>query len=256
MTLVKKNVFVIVLLISMNTFTQEIVTDRPDQTESSVTVGKNNFQIESGLSFLNNSNNSGSSFFGPSALVRYGVSNGIELRFFAQHETTKIVLEGETRKFSGINDLEIGAKFQIFKKSHVNTEIAFLSHVILPTANDNVSINSFGTINKIAISHTISNKVGLGYNVGFDHVEKQSLLTYSLVIGIALSKNTGFYVESYGNLGESNNFESNFDTGFTYLVNNNFQLDVSYGVGLNNDMNYLSAGFSWKTTDFLVKNKL
>ena len=120
MTLTKKTVFVIVLLISINTFTQEIVTDRPDQTESSVTVEKSNFQIESGLLFLNKSNNSETSFFGPSTLMRYGISNGIELRLMSQYESTKFKQVDGNNNFSGLNDLEIGYKIQLLQSENIS----------------------------------------------------------------------------------------------------------------------------------------
>ncbi|NOR29201.1 MAG: hypothetical protein GQ540_11805 [Lutibacter sp.] len=249
----KKIVTLVTLFISTWFNAQEIVTDRPDQTESSITVEKGALQIESGVNFENSNNHAIKSIVGPSTLVRYGISNGIELRFVSQYESTKIELIGSSVDYSGFNDLEIGTKVQLFKKENKNIEIAFLSHLILPTAKTNLTTSNFGVINKLAISHVISNKIGLGYNIGYDLIEKQSALTYSLAFGIALSETIGFYIEPYGSWGESNIFENNFDIGFTYLLNNNFQLDVSYGKGLNNDMEYVSAGFSWKIPKFLTK---
>ena len=251
---ISKNIILVSFLLLMSKiFSQGIVTDRPDQTESSITVGKNNFQIESGGMYQKSDNSN--SFFGPSTLLRYGITNGIELRFVTQYEFTKIVLDGGEIKYSGFNDLEFGAKIQLLKKETKNTEIAFLSHVIIPTAKENLMSNRVGVVNKLAISHVIFDKIGLGYNIGYDYVGRQSSLTYSLALGFQLSNSLGFYIEPYGEWGESNNFESNFDVGFTYLVNDNFQLDASYGVGLNNDMQYLSVGFSWRFQRFLVKKK-
>ncbi len=91
----------------------------------------------------------------------------------------------------------------------------------------------------------------IGYNIGYNYVAKKNSLTYSWVIGAELSKNLSFYVEPYGTWSKSANFESNLDTGFTYLITPNFQLDASYGVGLNNTMQYIATGFSWK----IQKNK-
>ena len=51
MTTTKKIFYVLFLFCSTFFYGQEIVTDRPDQTESSSTVGKNNFQLETGLTF-------------------------------------------------------------------------------------------------------------------------------------------------------------------------------------------------------------
>lgn len=253
MTISNINITAGFLLLTSITFSQEIVTDRPDQTESSVTVGKNNFQIESGILYkkIDNSN----SFIGPSTLLRYGITKGIELRLVSQYESTKTGLDGGEINYSGFNDLELGTKIQLLKKEDINTEVAFLSHLIIPTANENLTSNVVGVVNKLSISHEITDRIGLGYNVGYDYVGQQSSLTYSLALGFQLSNSVGFYIEPYGEWGESNNYESNFDVGISYLVNDNFQLDASCGLGLNNDMQYISAGFSWRIQNFLARKK-
>lgn len=238
---------------TMTVCSQDIITDRPDQTESSSTIPKNSFQIEMGMLSQISNDNAVKNFYGPSTLIRYGISRTIELRLFNQFESTKIELEGGNNKISGLSDIEIGTKIQLYKKEGVNTEIAFLSHAIISTAKEELSNNSLGTINKLSISHNISDKIGIGYNVGYDYVNKESALTYSVAIGFALADKFGLYIEPYGALSEGNNFESNFDTGITYLAKNNLQFDVSYGTGLNNDMQYVSAGFSWNIPQFLMK---
>ena len=55
----------------------------------------------------------------------------------------------------------------------------------------------------------------------------------------------------FGEISNLKEFVLNFDTGFTYLANENLQFDFSFGTGLNHRMNYLSIGFSW----LLKKNK-
>ena len=48
-----KNLFIILLLSIFNSvFSQNIITDRPDQTESPNTLNKGNLQIESGYLYL------------------------------------------------------------------------------------------------------------------------------------------------------------------------------------------------------------
>jgi len=54
-------------------------------------------------------------------------------------------------------------------------------------------------------------------------------------------------VEPYSELIDFAVYEASFDAGFTYLLRDNFQLDFSFGTGINYKMNYLSAGFSWST---------
>lgn len=50
----------------------------------------------------------------PSALLRYGLTKGIEIRFVNQVESIKNKTTSE--KVNGTSDLEIGAKVQILQK--------------------------------------------------------------------------------------------------------------------------------------------
>lgn len=251
-----KQFFTLLFIFTSITFSaQDIITDRPDQTEASSTIPKNSFQIEMGILTQTSNDNSQTNFAGPSTLLRYGISEKVELRLFNQFESNKLELDGGNSKSSGLGDIEIGTKIQLLKREGINTEIAFLSHMIIPTAKDELSNKSLGTINKLSISHAINDKIGIGYNVGYDYVNKISVFTYSVAFGFALGEKFGIYIEPYGALAEENELESNFDAGVTYLAKNNLQLDISYGTGLNNDMQYVSAGFSWNIPQFLMNNK-
>ena len=227
-------------------FGQKIVTDRPDQTESSSTVPKKSLQIESGmlLKFVEEGDLSLREFAIPTTLFRYGISKGVELRVVNQYVNIKE--KGTSNEISGIADLEIGAKVRIFSKENSKTEIGFLSHLILPTGTKEVSFEKVGTINKLAISHELSDNIGLAYNVGYSYLGfDDGFFTYSLVLGIGVSEKVGMYVEPYGRIGLLDKHFSNVDAGITYLLKDNFQLDFSFGTGINHTMNFLSAGFSW-----------
>jgi len=242
-----KSLFVILLFIVNYTMNgQKIITDRPDQTESSSTIPKGSLQIESGLllGFAENDNISLREILAPTILFRYGISKAIEIRVVNQFVNIKN--KTTSKEISGIADLEIGAKIQLLKKEGGNTEIAFLSHIVLPTGSKDVSFEKVGTINKISISHKINDKLSLGYNLGYNYFGiDNGFLSYSLVLGIAINKKVGIYLEPYGEVGIFNEHLANFDTGLTYLVKDNFQLDFSFGTGINYTMNYIAVGFSW-----------
>jgi hypothetical protein len=88
--------------------------------------------------------------------------------------------------------------------------------------------------------------MGLGYNVGYNYFGRENgFLTYSVALAIAITEKAGIYIEPYGDIGLFDKYFSNIDAGITYLLKDNFQLDFSFGTGLNYTMNYLSAGFSW-----------
>lgn len=238
-------IFISFLILNITTTAQTIITDRPDQTESSSTIPKGSLQIEAG--FLTGSAKddliSERQILAPTVLFRYGITQGFELRALTQFESIKNKLSNET--YEGISDLEIGTKIQLFKKESSTTEVAFLTHVILPTASKQLTNDKFGSISKLSISHSVSESIGVGYNIGYDYFGYgNGNLTYSLAIGIMITDTFGLYLEPYGAFLDIEKHKASFDGGLTYLLQDNLQLDVSYGTGLNHTMNYFAVGCS------------
>ena len=221
--------YIILIIFSLsfaNNFAQ-ISTDRPDQTEGTHVLKNGDFQIESGWTF----NSDGGSL---NNLLRIGTFKGIELRF-----STNLISghEDMTGLFPSLDNLEFGAKFKILDKKETLTKISFLSHLSLSTE---YSDNSGGLLNRILVSHELSESFELAYNLGYSKYFEQDngLLVYSLVIAKSFG-NLGAFVEIFGDS------YSNWDLGITYLIKDNLQADISYGQGINNELSYLSIGAAW-----------
>ena len=221
--------YIILIIFSLsfaNNFAQ-IYTDRPDQTEGTHVLKNGNFQIESGWTF----NSDGGSL---NNLLRIGTFKGIELRF----STNLIsVHEDMTGLFPSLDNLEFGAKFKILDKKETLTKISFLSHLSVSTE---YSDNSGGLLNRVLVSHELSESFELAYNLGYSKYFEQDngLVVYSLVVAKSFG-NLGAFVEIFG---ES---YSSWDLGITYLIKDNLQADISYGQGINNELSYLSIGAAW-----------
>ena len=243
--MIRRIVFIIIVTgFGVELSAQQIVTDRPDQTESSSTVPHKSFQIEAGVLFGDLNNKTQRLYLLPTTLFRYGLTRGIELRLGENLVNYKSESSSEAR--FGLSDLELGAKFQILKREDVNTEIAFLTHVVLPTGTDGLSTEKYGTINKLSLSHELNSFASLGYNVGYDYFGYgKGIFTYSLALGVGFNEKLGAYVEFYGEDSELTDFLVNFDSGITYNIQENLQLDFSFGLGLNHRMNYFAVGVSW-----------
>jgi hypothetical protein len=225
---------------------QVIITDRPDQTGSSSTIQAQSFQIETGIltGFSENVSVSEREFLFPTTLLRYGLTRNIELRIAGQLESHK--LTETSSKSIGASDLEIGAKVQVLKKEGLNTEIAFLSHLVVPTGSPLITSGKVGIINKIAVSHGINSFMGVGYNLGYSYLGTgNGDLIYSFVFGAGIKEKAALFAEFYGELAGLSEPVLNLDSGFTYLVSDNFQVDLSYGIGLIQRMYFFSGGFSW-----------
>lgn len=240
-----------VMFIMSNVLNAQIVTDRPDQTESSTTIPKNSLQVEMGFG-TGDFDGTRISLL-PTALFRYGIFETLELRL-AEHVTIYDDLANDDPEF-GLSDMEVGFKLQVLRKEGVNSEIAFISHLILPTGSPDLTNSTLGTVNKVAISHTINDLIGLGYNLGYNYFgDGNGDLTYSAALSFGLSDKFGMFVEPFGEYSNLTTWTSNLDGGLTYLLKDNFQLDFSLGVGLNHKMNFFAIGFSWNNNFEQSKN--
>ena len=223
----KNYIILIVFSLTFSNNFAQMSTDRPDQTEGTHVLKKGNAQIESGWTF----NSDGGSL---NNLLRIGTFKGIELRF----STNLIsVHEDMTGLFPSLDNLEFGAKFKILDKKETLTKISFLSHLSISTE---YSDNSGGLLNRVLVSHELSESFELAYNLGYTKYFEQDngLVVYSLVVAKSFG-NLGAFVEIFG---ES---YSSWDLGITYLIKDNLQADISYGQGINNELSYLSIGAAW-----------
>ncbi len=112
----KKHFLILSILIIGKLNAQQIITDRPDQTESSSTISRGCLQIESGvfLGFTEMYSQTERQILAPTTLFRYGITKGIEIRVLNQFENIKDQTNSES--ISGISDIEIGTKIQLLKK--------------------------------------------------------------------------------------------------------------------------------------------
>ena len=60
--------------------------------------------------------------------------------------------------------------------------------------------------------------------------------------GITLDDQFGLFLEPYTRALEVDDWLLSTDAGFTYRITNNLQVDYTFGVGLNHNMNFHMAG--------------
>ena len=76
----------------------------------------------------------------------------------------------------------------------------------------------------------------------------ETTFVYTLTAGYSISNKLGYYAELFGFAPQNNSANHNFDAGFTYLINNNFMVDLSSGVGITDNAPdyYLALGCSFR----------
>ncbi len=238
---------------------ENIFTDRPDQTESPLTVGRGFFQAELGASI--EKTREFSSVIGtfkvfnhsyPSVLLRYGVANNAELRLgaeFLQEEYRNI--EVDDPNTTGLGPLTVGTKIKICSEKKYIPETAVLLSVSVPFNKESPFQSDYtGAEFRFAMAHTLSRIFSLSYNLGgeFGSGSPGATGIYSLSLAASLLKNFSAFAELYGYLPEKEIPDHRFDGGITYLIDKNLQLDLSGGIGITKESPdyFISTGVSFR----------
>ncbi|RKE98954.1 transporter [Ichthyenterobacterium magnum] len=248
----KNYICLFILLFTSLTYSQEqndteaLVTDRPDATEASSTVGKGNLQIETGglyESFEDNTIKSENYTYN-TTLIRYGILDNMELRLgwdFVEG-TTKVNGNKLNNVTSGFSPLLLGVKVDIAEEKGVMPEIALIGHVFpLFSASQDYRPESTAIDFRFSFSHTLSEKSSLGYNLGgeWGNDSPEAAAIYTVAYGYSISDKFGFYAELYGDLPEDSSANHYWDAGFTYLVSNDLQLDAYVGTSITKGQDLL-----------------
>jgi len=243
----------------------EMVSDRPDQTESPVVLPPGYMQLELGAVYTRD-DESGVRFEATEALgslLRIGLNERCELRLgWAGYVSEKSRLHGLKADADGVGDAELGTKIHLRNESGAQPEIALVVVTSLPVGDDELSSERFDPTFRLAFGHTLSERAELGYNVGVTWASELtgdggrttlSSYLYSVVLGFGLSERWGTFVELYGEFPGTAPGDPvhSFDTGLTYAVGPNVQLDVAGGLGLSEGADdwYVGVGVSVRFPD-------
>jgi hypothetical protein len=220
-------------------YAQSLVTDRPDAAESSSVVAPGFAQFEVGVTAVEDTDGETAVEYGGS-LLRLGLVEDWELR---------VGWGGylESDAVARANDAMLGLKYYISPEgdSWCAPETAILVHSSLPVGDRDLSSDALDPDFLLSFSHTLSEQFSLGYNLGAmlatsEKVDgSETTLSsglYSVALGYGATEQLGLFLEVFGALGLSaEESPASLDGGITWLFNEDAQLDVFAGVGLNDD---------------------
>ncbi len=216
-----------------------MVTDRPDQTESSSTVPLKSVQIETGISMEMDQFESAfvdieSRVFSlASTLIRYGIHERVELRLGGEFISQKTEAGQSEVTTSGFAGASIGTKLYLFEEKGARPEAAVIVDAAVPIGKDELTPDRFEPGFLFSLSHSISETVGFGYNLGGLWPEGVNFIgRYSAVVGISANEKTGIFLEVYGEFPQNDRRQFLYDAGMTYQLQPNVQFDVSAGAAV------------------------
>lgn len=245
----KIKVLLFILLISSSIYSQSIEpiqADRPDQTETPAIVPKGMFQVETGFTFQKTDAIS-KSFSLPTTLWKYGVNENFELRLITEFLSEEI----KNEKINGLAPIYVGFKVKLAEEKGIIPKTSFIAHIGLSNAaSTRYKTDYFAPEFRFAMQHTLSEKFSLSYNLGSesDGFSAEPTFLYTLTTGYAINSKIGSYIEVYGFAPQNNRANHNLDGGITYLINNNFMVDLSSSFGITDNApdHYIAFGFSFR----------
>jgi hypothetical protein len=242
---------ILILLVSgpLIAQTQRIDTDRPDQTESALTVPKKYFQGEFGFGKENFEGNN-YNFIHPTFLLKYGLSKRLELRLEGNFLSEYVQLIPNPKTTTSLEPLEIGTKVSLFEEKGILPKTSLIVHLGLPFSGSNVDNDQhlFPSF-RFTLQNSLTDNIGIGYNLGaeWNGYDNKPAWLYTFSPNFNIGKKWYAYVEAFG-FYEANAWQHNFDAGIAYYLSNDTKADLSGGFGLGSSLlkNYFSLGFSFR----------
>ncbi len=219
----------------------ELVTDRPDQTESATVVPQGLLQVETGYLFTRDGDVD--SHAAPGTLFRIGLGGRTELRL--GHAG---VMGTEGRR--GTGDSELGAKVNLITQADGwRPELALLGGLSLPTGAGGFSSGGADPSFLVAFAHELAPRLSLGYNAGAEwesssDVPGDAFVVYSLALGIGVTDRLGAFIEVFGDQRVTSEVATavSADGGLTLLLTDVLQWDFSVGRRLGGPADDLFVG--------------
>jgi len=237
-----------------------IVTDRPDFTEASSTVGAGVIQVEAGYTYVYDSESGTSTRLQSwgEPLFRIGLhEDWLEFRLAVLPLEERVTSPGTSNTTNGVEDIFVGFKIGLTPQAGLLPEMAIIPRILVPSGS-----SSFGRdgvrpgLNWIygwEINDWLSTAGSTQFNRAIDGGTNEPYLfvAQSWTVAIALTEAWGIYAEWFA-LGRSGadtaQVQQFVNGGFTYLVNDDVQLDIRAGRGLNSaaDDFFVGTGISMR----------
>jgi hypothetical protein len=249
----KTSITAVFLLVIINTYSQDssrMETDRPDQTESPFITKLRYIQAELGFNF--EKNDGLTTLVHPTILWKYGLIKKFEIRVIteiASQETPVLIPQGNDVQ-TGLLPVKIGGKLSLWEEKGLLPKTSVIGHVAFhKLASKYYQASKLAPEFRVAMQHTLSDKIGLGYNLGaeWDGETNSPYYIYTIGPGFNLGKSGYLYVELFGEFNKDTQPEHNFDAGFALYLSDNAKVDISSGFNLaNSSQYYIALGFSFR----------
>jgi hypothetical protein len=225
--------------------TDAISPDRPDFTNGPGMVAPGHLQVETGYTFTRGGSEKSSTL--GELLLRYAFDDRWEARLgLNSYEWLGSGVPGE-RRIAGFQDPFVEAKVRLNDPEAEHRApgvpaMGLLLQTTLPVGNRRLTADAWQPQAALALEWELTRDLSLASNLGCAYLEDGSnagerftQCFASASAGLQLDDEVGAFFEAYGFTRESAGGSATgyLDTGLSYLVSKDLQLDVRVGAGLN-----------------------
>jgi hypothetical protein len=230
----------LLLLTAHCTFSQSLVKrhikkGRRNKSEHQLTIDKNSFEAD--WEFGNEKiSDSLSVFVYPNLVIRYGLTERIELNLELTALTTTIKLPSKTQYISGIEPVMAGLRYALVYESKYAPEIALSLQVAPPwLATKNYTADLWAPLLQCTMQKDLNNKIGLGASGGifYDGFSTKPNWLYTLSSSYNFSKKVNVSAEIFGFAANHTLPLNNLDLSLNWQVNNSVMLGTTAGTGIS-----------------------
>jgi len=236
----------------------EMVTDRPDFTESASVVPRGRLQLEAGYTFYRDEDAdllAAHSY--PEALARIGIlEDRLEVRVGQSVLTTRSAggANGDPAPETGLTDLYLGAKVRLAGQRGARPEWALILQSTLPTGSrglrgDRVVPGVNCVYAWEVVPEFLSIAASTQANVPSDESDEAFVVwTQSVSIGYSLTDRVGAFTEWFGSAStgrQGGRTTANaVDGGFTVRASPRVQWDIRAGIGIGGGGVFAGTGLA------------
>jgi len=215
---------------------RELSADRPDTTESPLTVPPGAVQLE--MSFVDYTRDGGSEMwmFG-AANLKLGLLQNVDLQFVLDSWIHSHPDGAVSER--GIGDSEIRLKVNLWgNDGEQGSALAVMPYIKLPTARNDLGNGQVEGGLIVPFATVLGQGIGLGLmgqvDVVYDDTDDDYDLDFvhTAVLGFELSERAGWYVEGVGIAGSDAGYRAFAGTGFTWAMRPDVILDAGINLGL------------------------
>jgi Putative MetA-pathway of phenol degradation len=230
-----------------------IVPDRPGQTNPPNVVESGTVQLETGFSRETDKADGIQTinYLYNTSLVRVGLMTNCELRLVVEYAGTRTDSSAQSSQMQGFNPVSVGTKIAICPEKGIIPQTAMNVAFTLPYVGRKEFRPTFLAPSFfLLMQNNLSEKLSLGYNLGlqWDGDQPNATLAYSISPSLTVAEGLSVYAEFYGFSTEKSVSDYRADMGFAYLMNDNVQIDISAGIGLNTVApdSFVAFGLAWR----------